>query len=500
MRQLLLLLCLYAFPVLAQKTVMKYPLRFHETLIYRGTYVSYLLPDAQEKRAVLALKDYTQAQYVLLDENFKVIDTINQDVKGTILKSMIDAYIGGTNNGNVYRFISIDHSVSMSKDIRKYRLQTVDFDKKEVTKGPLFDVDKNEKFITSFNQDNVFYAVTANDNTSELLFHQIDGKGIISTNKVSVRVPENAGKKRNQLSEYLAGAKVIKPNTEPDFSQIVCLTKLFIQSGKFHFVVNEGDHSTHVITVNLPDFSVQEKFYHYQDALSPEGGRTVFVNAYLKDNRLFSLILNKKNIRLVIFNLDNEQIQSNIELNEDNYLKLIAQPAIAQTRRGKKESEKEINSFHSLIKVLTKGTEGLMVTTTKTGQFVITIGTYDFLTVPVGSSSGHYGTNPTGPGARSVGSPTLEYHYTPGETIYATNLATYYKATRFGLLLDPVTCKPKKGRVPVPVSDQVKDFVETMQDNKAYATYQFCIRDKQYLGFYDRNAKAYLISQIRIAK
>jgi len=64
-------------------------------------------------------------------------------------------------------------------------------------------------------------------------------------------------------------------------------------------------------------------------------------------------------------------------------------------------------------------------------------------------------------------------------------------------MLDPVTFKPAKGRVPEEVGRQIKDYIEDV-DKKAKARNQFAVGNNQYYGYYLPEQKSYIIEQILI--
>ena len=88
-------------------------------------------------------------------------------------------------------------------------------------------------------------------------------------------------------------------------------------------------------------------------------------------------------------------------------------------------------------------------------------------------------------------------YYRPGTPGYTTTNARYYNTTSFKVLLDPKSFKNVRGRVPIPVPDQIKDYMEGV-DSKAKATNQFSIGNNQYYGYYDRDAHNYVVEQIKI--
>ena len=48
-----------------------------------------------------------------------------------------------------------------------------------------------------------------------------------------------------------------------------------------------------------------------------------------------------------------------------------------------------------------------------------------------------------------------------------------------------------------PVSDQIKDYIELI-GQKVKATNQFSIGNREFYGYYDRDARAYVVDEIRI--
>jgi len=205
-----------------------------------------------------------------------------------------------------------------------------------------------------------------------------------------------------------------------------------------------------------------------------------------------------------------------VVLNEDDALASLAESPVEETRMGKHAKSKDVESLRRVIKVLTKGTEGLTISTNKAGQFIVTVGTYDLVPINTGGGGGgggHFqggyqsvpnmhqgmdaGGRPTGPTLTSVYNPTM--YWVPGNSSYMSTSARYYKTTYFRMLLDPRTLQPAHGRVTNSVGEQVKDYMDDW-DAKTSATKQFAIKDKQYYGRYDKDGLAYIVEEIMIRK
>jgi hypothetical protein len=108
---------------------------------------------------------------------------------------------------------------------------------------------------------------------------------------------------------------------------------------------------------------------------------------------------------------------------------------------------------------------------------------------------GYQNTPNPGGGYRTAYNPMM--YYRPGMPTSTTTDARFYTSIYFKYMLDPVTLKPAKGRVPDEVGKQIKDYLEDV-DKKAKAKNQFAIGKNQYFGYYQPEQKTYIIEQIKI--
>jgi hypothetical protein len=505
-RTAVLLLLAYAWPFAspAQKRVATYPFEFEKAFLSRGEYDAYFLGHEADSGFALILRDNKKAEYALLNKKFKVVTKIPADIGTTVFDKALYGYTGGTTQGNQFHFIYNSKS--------GYQMETVDFDAKAVSHKKLFEPGKAEKPLVSFSEYNRYYAITANDKTGELVFYEVDANGSLTQKSVPFTIPPTAGKQKDKLSAYLASLKLVKSSEQPDLSGAVMNAKLFSYADKLRFVINDKDHPTHIVTLNLPDLSLKETFIDYGDMVPKEEKGKLYINSFEKDNKLYSLLLNRKEIRVAIHDIGSGALLNNYLVNEESGSQLFAQAPLSERRLGKRVDEKQVDDIKKLIKALTKGSEGLMVSENKAGQLIVTVGTYDFIPLSTGGSSGGYtggwqqGSKSITPStfnhgatatAISVWNPTM--YYRPGSPGYTSTSARYYTTTYFKILLDPATLKMARGRVPTPAADQIKDYIESV-DKKAKATNQFSIGKEQYYGYYDRDTKSYVIDQIRIVQ
>jgi hypothetical protein len=384
-------------------------------------------------------------------------------------------------------------------------METVDFRSKAVSDQQLFELPSSEKQLASFCDLNMHYTISADDKSGQLVIYTVNPSGMLNRKQIPMTIPEDAGKHKDRLSEYLQDMQVFKSYEEPDLSAAIKPVKLFSNAGSLSILVNGGDNPTHIFTISIPDLSLSEKTIDYSSLLAKEDKGKTYISSFQKDNMLFSLILNKKSIRIAVHELPSGKVLNKFDFTDDAGDNQFAEYPITERRMGKNVNAKDLDDIKKVIRAFTKGTEGLMVTRTDAGKLVLTAGTYDMIPIPSGGgmSTGGYwtGSNQMRLDPSAHNGVSMQYIpnsvFVPGQPVYTRTSARYYTTTYFKMMLDPTTLKVSKGRVPRPVADQVKDYVDDT-DKKAKATNQFAIGKNQYYGYYDRDMLEYVIEQIRL--
>lgn len=475
-------------------------MKFHTPILNMGFYDVYFLKNPQGDQFSLVSRDARMSTYLQIDDKFKIATSFDAKTDKDFFRGAADRYVGGTTGEGIYNFI---YTTKGNSSTRPFKMEVVNFVKKSTQHKILFELPKNEKEVAFFCSSNLFYAISADDESSSLIIRRVNEKGKVTQKRLRVKVPEGVSKKRDKLSEYLKDTKVIQHDVETDFSLVSSSSKIFASPDKIQFVINESDLPTHLLNINLPTLTMKETFFKHPETVLKDNKGDIYVNSFITDKRLFSLILGKEKIHIASFDLETAQPLGDMELNEQNYASTIAQPAVTETRKGKRASEKEINSFRSVMKEMGKRTEGLMVASGENGQYIVTVGTYDQLEVVTGSSGGGHTVGPSGTRSERVNPGHMagsSLYYTPGTPVYTNKNARYYTTTRFWLLMDAATGQPVKGKVPLSVPDQIKDFQESLNEKKIAAVNQFSIDDKQYLGYYDKDTEIYRIVEVNITK
>ena len=496
------------YAALAQKQVLSYPFQFEKSALQKSNYDAYFLDDNATSRFVFILKDNKKAEYVLVDKTFKVADTIKIPIEKTIF-DISDNYLGGTAGNGIFYFVyKVSDKKAFGPGNIYYQMETVDFNNKTVNNKTLFQIPKAEKLITSFCDNNRYFTVACNDKTGELKFYTLLNNGTPEIKTVIFKVPESEHKDKRTISGYLKDITVIKQNDEPELESVIHTAKLFSTPNSLRLVVNDDDHPTHEININLNDFSTKEQFIPH-DALFNNSKRST-VNSFLYGNTMFALVVNKQSITVGIYNVETGSVIKTYQFTtaDDNAYTNFAQTPVYEARKGNKTREDDVEDIGKLIKALNNGTNGITVTKNKSGQYILTIGTYNLIPI----SSGGGGMMPTGswttPGVTTnvvTGSPSLTgsnyiSSFKPGVPSYTSTSSRFYNTTYFKMLLDSSAgYKTTRGKLPGSVNAQIKDFMDDT-DKKAKASNQFALGNSEYYGYYNSDNQAYEVEQIFIAK
>lgn len=472
--------------------MLAYPFEFSFTNLFTKQYEfvqqrAYILDANQESTFSILLQNNRIADYLLLDKDFKIISKLSPDANNSALiqsKNLLQ-YSGGTVNGKEYRYVYYRG--------KNFQMETVDFAQKKISHKELFEIDKAEILQASFSQNNIHITLASCDRDKELLLYLVNDKGELTKKNIPFKVPAYVNKKRSVLSLYLKNLQVIKNDEEPDFSSVIESAKLFCQPGRLDLLINDGSNPAHVFTISIPDLQATEKFIDYSSITAKEDKEDVYINSYLKGNKLFSLALNKKNIRIVTHDLQTGNQLYVQEINEETDLNTFAAaPVTDDYRWGSLNSSKEIGSAKKLIAALTKDNEGLMVTENTAGQLIIIAGTYNLTPISMGTTTGGPVGYHTQNNLGTISAP--RYYATTVSRGFATSELNY-KKTYFKILLDPSTHQSIKGSTST-ISDQINEYIKTIKFTKAAS--QLSVGTNHYYGYYDHQIKSYIIEQITI--
>jgi hypothetical protein len=479
----------------AQKTVLSYPFQFEKSFLAKGQYDCYFLNSLGDSSFALILKDNKKVEYICLNRDFKIINNISEPIGSTVLDQPAALYLGGTAKGGEYHFV---YQVKSS-----FMMETVNFNEKTVRDNKLFELPESGKSMVSFSDNNTYFSIAADDKSGELVLHLVNSDGQLIQKNIPVPPSGEVKNNRFKVSGYLNNRKVITSSEYPDLDAAEDPAKLISQPGRLTFLTNAG-HKAYIFSINLADFSTQDDNLDYGDLLGNGGQRQEYSNSYLLDNTLYSVLGDKKTFRITAHDLATNTLLVKYEFDEQSGSEQLAQPPVKEERYGRKLHSKEA-TMKNIIKdfLNSEGNLAILVARTESGQVLLTAGTYGHINYGGGSAMPRYmggfdhssTTNIPNIGAVPNFNPYM--YRLPGNPTIGTTSARDYFTTHFSMLLDSGSLKAGKGRVPVAVGDQIKDYLGDT-DKKSKATNQFAIGKKQYFGYYDRESQAYVIEQISI--
>jgi hypothetical protein len=490
------------FHASSQQKIASYPVEFSKAAIEKRLCDSYILQEPSGQYFMMILKDNRKARYLLYNNKMQLMSEFSpaDGLDKTVFNFDDQQYLGGTaGKGKFYFVYKVTDKKFLGHDTY-YQIETVDPITKQVSNKQLFEISKDEKLIISFGNFGQYFSITVNNSTGELKLYGLNPSGESFIKSFIVHIPATSAKKK--LTDFLDDIQLVSSDEEPGLDAAVEKVKLFYSPGKISILVNERDDPTHILYINTQNFSFEEKSIDHSSLTKNDRGKS-YVNSYLFENRLFSLVLNKKNIRIAVYDPATGNLLKTHEINEDTDPETFAEIPFTENRSGGVGDLKKVDNPRKVIKMLDKGSEGIMVYKYNKGELIITIGTYDvYKTSYPGSDPVHntyYSHDPISPSSRYAGGGlyTNDYIFRPGFPSITRYRANFYKSTQFKLMLDYSTLNLVNGEAPFSVNNKIKDYIN---NGKGLVTNQFHINEKQYIGFYNSDRMEYVIEEIFIRK
>ena len=488
----------------AQKKVLGYPFQFEKSFLAKGQYSTYFLDNPTDATFALILKDNKKAEYVWLGKDFKPIAKVSSAIENTLLDNQKHKYIGGTAHGGEYHFIYQTGT--------QFDMETVDFNAHTVGDKKILELPKSEKTIASFSDNNIYYCMTADDQSGHLGIYSVGADATLTKRDIPFDMPVS----KEKLSGYFYDLAIIRSGEAPElYTTSQHLNKLFIQPGKLIFILNAHFPHVRVYTIDRNDFSVKDNDYDEGSALGMpdkvKGLAEVGISSIVQDSTLYSFGVNKNDIRIRIQRLSDGETIGQYAFNDDAAFSSFAGTPAKETRYIKEVDSKDLTTWKKLFdNIRYGGVPGCAISVTHNGQLLFTGGAVNLFGGPPsgvsfsggggGSYHGGFDHNSTTTYSNGMTVPNWNpnMYYVPGNptTVFNAASGTYYTSTFFRLLLDPVTLKPVKGQTSRPLIEQIRDYVYAK--GKPKAPNQFSIGKNQYFGYYDEDTQQYVIEQIAI--
>ena len=495
-------LCLSLLTINAQKQVAAMPFEFEKDAFKKKTYGTYYLTDKTGETFSYILKDNLKVSYILLNKDFKVIKRIDHTgFANTPFSQGNIVFYNGSAYQNKFNYV---FKVKVpSSDIPDYYLiHTVDFNTAELTVKTLFTQPIIEKELITFSNKGRFFHINVLNEKKALHMRVISENGTFVEKIIPITLPPYI--KQSTLSEYLKGLALALDESSFDFPDTRSDAKLYVYDDRLSFVINWSCHPVYIFSISLNDFSIK-----YQ-ALNPFNEEIKFsktsplIQSVVMDNKLFSLSTENDKLRISVHDLKNDQLIKVFDIRQDFPRDSFAADPVKTEQRGKKRSESPVKDMIKEFKEMYKQDDAILVKKNKNGYYEIIFGMHRGL--PSSNvRSDHTLTSVTMYGAnlypsngnstpRSVAvmrtmssqnGPNLYYYRVDvyNETVFRINLRyndlAIVKGSSSGLNYSPA-------------SDAYMERVSSKMD----VTNHFTFNSKQYVAYYEKKEKQYIIEEI----
>lgn len=446
----------------AQKVLLKYPITFAKGNFHNNnkTFLSPL-----ENNIAIAIYDSKKADYILTDENFKIISNFSLPKSQTSF-AVGEVELLGSSDGNqrnvvnmVYK-INKDYRNGFIKEKYTYQTETVDFENKKISISKFVELPAKEKYLLSFTDENQFYFLTVNDDINEIIFYSLNKNGTAERN--SVPVSPVSSKKQDQLSNYLSELKYINAKKEPSVEIGYSPAKIIGGSDRFLLSVI-GDDALRLIEIDKKTFKAIDK-----NIISIKGEN---VGVYKK--LLFHLNLDTDNVTVAVADMDGNSLKT-ITIDEAGYSNIFNEVFFTKREYDVKKVE-QVDNWKQFKKLLKKGDRGIIVRKTDYG-YILLVGSRD----PIVRGSAAFNTTGSAAGTFSTG---------------AAYTKPYYYKSVTGVILLGEDFQPMNKKGEISQSEQLNDvYFNTASRLRT----QFQFKGKEYIGYYDEGDDAYFIQSIKI--
>lgn len=245
---------------------------------------------------------------------------LNKDVKPTLYikytqdSKLLKELLGGISKD------SLDVLYFTNKNKSKFQSLLLDY---KSSNGFLTELNlklDEQIYLESFSYNNHFYILTSLKKTSILKLHKIDNKNNISTIDIDFNDVEFTmnGFKVN-LYVYVKDL-VCKKITETDnisFDKLSSVLKLYVEKNKLFLTIDNYSDCTRVFETNLDTY--EKKYRKISSNNSKEENELILrSNSFYRDNKLYQIKGNKKNMIIYIYDLLTNNYVKKLTINRNS--------------------------------------------------------------------------------------------------------------------------------------------------------------------------------------
>jgi hypothetical protein len=267
------------------------------------------IDDTDKKGSILILNKKDKIDLFRVDENFIILEHFEHlEDKNT------DDFMGSSHSeGKFYTY--------WKKNNNTMEVHTIDFSTKTLQKNEIgYPVEKNEKFISSFNQNNLQYIVTVTKNTNIVNIHMLKGMNLerkmidcyklYFINSMNQRIKFWDYLNDDYGTVYKDKFKTIYLN-ENNHNSVYATEKkkLYVGDDKIIFSSDINEYYCQMVTINLKDFSESSQIISYDEEFSNQSSSKK-TNSFILDDKVFIAKFSKNMVNIVVKSFENETLKT----------------------------------------------------------------------------------------------------------------------------------------------------------------------------------------------
>lgn len=368
--------------------------------------------------------------------------------------------------------LTLVYTTNRNKEINIQKI----FLKDGTSKNFSFSLDKKEKFITFFSENNQCYLITSLKNTSKVRVYQFDDPDPKSHQEFELESIQVNGSQWPFYYVFEKDPVFISNDSPTSFSKSSSTFKIYAQNNKVFMTLDNVINYTKIIELNLEVGS--SKVSKFETSV----GNCEYAsnNSLIYDNNVYQLIICDSYLNLSIRSLDTGLNLNSFTALEDEDIHFRNGP-IVQEGGGTVYSADRNLELKNTKRFLSKASRMSPALTIEeiNNKLILDIGATKEITQASGGG-GFYGAG--GSMSTPYGSvPMPTYNYTGSS--YSSN--TWSKSTYFKTLLNVNSYEHIEGDLPKSIYDRVEQY-ESSIDQTIRIKNLFRLSDKYYFCFYDK--------------
>ena len=267
------------------------------------------IDDTDKKGSILILNKKDKIDLFRVDENFIILEHFEH-----LEDKKTDDYMRSSHSdGKLYTY--------WKKNNKTMEVHSIDFSTKTLQKNEIgYPVEKNEKFISSFNQNNLQYIVTVTKNTNIVNIQMLKGMNLerkmidcyklYFINSMNQRIKFWDYLNDDYGTVYKDKFKTIYLN-ENNHNSVYATEKkkLYVDEDKIIFSSDINEYYCQMVTISLKDFNESSQIISYDEEFSNQSSSKK-TNSFILDDKVFIAKFSKNMFSIVVKSFENETLKT----------------------------------------------------------------------------------------------------------------------------------------------------------------------------------------------